>query len=249
MTIERGAVLGGRAVAGTDWILRDPAVWWGPGERGTKPRARVVDVIVLHWTAGEAGGAPFTDDGPFVVKGMKARKNPKTGELMKVGCDFLVGGCDPDGEPLVWQTNDPGLQASIHVGTRLIYPRSIGIEVVNEGHDTGAPSSRPKVSTPFGTKLDFWPGQHRAVHRLVTMLCTAPEARAAGIHVPAVVPGELVGGTMQIRSRRFDNREARRAKGVIEHCHVPSTQNKTDAATLHVRSLVKLGGFEIKAVG
>jgi hypothetical protein len=234
--IERGLVIAGEVVAGTEWCVRDSSAWWAEGERGTRPRAPKTDVLVGHWTGGEASVRSVDDDGPFVVRGMKARVRPD-GSPMDVAIHFVIGACSPD-DPIaqVWQTADPGLVACVHVGKRWINARSIGVEVVS----AGLPGSldlrhRPTVHVALLGKMQkvlaFFPGQVRAWVRLADTLA-ALNGRG-GIAIPARVPAFSA-------ARRFSLAEARRWAGAMEHCSVPGGTKK-DAGGLLIDALADVG--------
>jgi hypothetical protein len=238
-------ILAHDVIPGTDWIRHDPSAWWAPLERGTRPRAKVVNKFLGHWTGGEAGtGDPdgnagplseYDDDGRRVVSGMKARRR-QDGALMRVGVHFVIGACDPaEMYAPCWQTADPGITATIHVGDRVIGSSSIGVELVS----AGVPGKfdlrrRPVVRAPLLGKtrevLAFYPGQLRTWVRLANTLAAI---RRSGIAIPQHVPA--IGAT-----RRFTRSEARRWAGGMEHLHVPGT-TKIDGGGLLIGALREAG--------
>lgn len=232
----RGLLIANEVIEGTDWIRRDPSAFWQPGERGTRPRAKTITQIVGHWTAGEAGAKRFDDDGPFVVRGMKARRSRKTGELMRVGIHFVIGACaEDDLEATVWQTADPGRVAVSHVARGFVNARSIGVEVVSAGKPGELDTrERPRARVPLLGQtvevLRFYPGQLRAWRRLAETLA-ALDGRG-GIRIPRRVPEQL-------GSKRMTLPQLRRWQGALEHLHVGPS--KVDAAGLLVGALLDAG--------
>lgn len=245
LTPARGLVIAGELVPGTDWIRRDPAFWWTSG-RGTRPRARAVDLLVGHWTAGEAGVrdpdgprgplGPYDDDGPRVVRAMRSRLRAD-GSPMSVGITFVVGACDHGDEwAPVWQTMDPGLVGAVHVGMGSINARSIGVEVVSAGLPGRFDArERPRVRVPvLGRMLEvlrFYPGQLRSWIALAETLA-ALDGRG-GIRIERRVPAPLA-------TRRMTRVEVARYSGAMEHLHVPTTK-KIDAGGLLLEALAGAG--------
>jgi len=233
--IERGLRLDDEIIPGTDWILRDPEAWWGPGERGTRPRAAFRTMLCGHWTAGEATKRWLTDDGRHVVRAMKARKRPD-GTKMKVAIDFVIGACEPDAEyASIWQTADPALTACVHVGRGQVNARAIGVEVVNAGLPGRADVRRRDrlTRTVHGEELEqlaFYPGQLRTWVRLAETLASLQGRH--GISIARRVPAEL-GEPMKLR-------ELREFSGAIEHLQVPP-HRKVDAGTQLLEALVEAG--------
>lgn len=231
-----GLIIAGELVPGTDWIRRDPSAWWRCGERGTRRRADTIDLLVGHWTGGEATLRSYDDDGPHVVRSMKGRKRAD-GRPLNVGIHFVIGACDHEDEIApVWQTADPGEVATVHVGQGWINARSIGVEVVSAGRPGPADvRSRPRLAVPLlgkaETVLAFYPGQLRAWVRLAETLA-ALDGRG-GICIPRHVPETLA-------CRRFTVPEAKRWRGAMEHLHCPGT-TKRDAGGLLVEALLDAG--------
>lgn len=225
MEHERGALIGGEVLSGSDWILRDPDRWWSPGDFGTRKKAEITTVLTGHWTAGEAGGTRLLDrggaHGPRVFDVMKNRKSRKTGKPLNVSVAFVIGAPhDPDdpGEADVFQFMDPGLVAGVHVGRGWFNAKSIGVEVVSGGLPGKTDSrKRPTVEIPdmlgkTREALIFYPAQIRAWKRLAEML--SGKSLPGGIEIPRHCPAE--DGKL-LTDRRFTNREARAWEGVHEH--------------------------------
>jgi hypothetical protein len=236
VTVSRGLVIAGEVIPGTERVLRDSSAWLEPGDRGTRQRAATVDVLVGHWTGGEAGAGNYDDDGPRVLRGMQARKRPD-GSPMDVGIPFVIGACAEDAAiAQVWQTADPGLTACVHVGDRPLNRRSVGVEIVSPGLPGPLDvRGRPRTAVPLlgrvRTVLRFYDGQLRAWVWLAETLA-ALDGRA-GITIPRRVPSYGA-------SARFGRVAARRWAGGMEHLHVPTT-TKVDAAGLLVDALASAG--------
>ncbi|GAB5541399.1 MAG: hypothetical protein SangKO_011590 [Sandaracinaceae bacterium] len=196
---ERGLLIAGEVIPGTDWVRRDPRYWWTSG-RGTRPRARVVDLLVGHWTAGEAGtrdpdgAAPLTeydDDGPRVVRVMRSRK--RNGRPLNVGIHFVIGACDPsESYAPIWQTADPGEVArrSISGPAPSTRARSASRSCLPACRDRSTIAlARACASLCSGGSkevLAFFPGQLRTWVALAEAIARL-EGRA-GVHVPRRVP-------------------------------------------------------------
>ena len=240
MTVERGLVIAGRVIPGTEWCLRDDTAWIGIGERGTRQRAATVDVLVGHWTAGEGGVHSYDDDGPRVYRAMRSRKRAD-GSPMDVGVHFVIGACPDDAEHAqVWQLADPGLVACVHVGDRGINRRSIGVEVVSAGLPGPLDvRHRPRVTVPLlgrvRTVLAFYPGQLRSWVRLAETLAALDGQ--GGIAIPRQVPSHGA-------SARLSRVAARRWAGALEHLHV--SDRKIDAAGLLVGALADAGWARVQ---
>jgi hypothetical protein len=234
--IERGLVIAGEIVPGTDWILRDRAHFFPAGQRGTRERAEVIAASVGHWTGGEAGAKRFDDDGPFVVNVMRNRRRPD-GSLLNVGITFVIAACDENTLYAdVWQTLDPGVCSAVHIGKGWLNARTIGTEVVSAGMPGRADARRrPRMKVPLVGRvrevLKFYPGQLRSWVRLNELL-HGLNGRA-GISIPRRVPAFGA-------SRRFSMAEARRWAGAMEHLHAPGT-TKMDAGGMLVDALADAG--------
>lgn len=218
--IERGLLVAGQVVPDTEWVRRDSRAMWRAGDRGVRPRASTVDVLVGHWTA----GPPRTgeDAGRRVFEAMRSRKRPD-GSPLDVGVHFAIGW---DG--LAHQLADLAL-ATVHVGVGAVNARSIGVEccwpgTVRQARALGAPatpqrvvvgSQRADVALPSPELVAAWV-------RLAELL-----ASLGGLAIPRQVPRS---------SARLTPAQQRRWKGAQEHCHVPNS-TKLDAAGLLVGAL------------
>jgi hypothetical protein len=236
LMIERGLVIAGRVIPGTEWCIRDSSAWFKPGTLGTRERDPLINVLGGHWTAGEAGTGSYDDDGLRVYRVMRSRLRTD-GTPMDVGIHFVVGACaDADPFAQVWQLADPGLVACVHVGDRAINKRSIGVEVVSAGlpgplNQRNRPTTIVALLGRMKTVLRFYPGQVAAWVRLAEALAALDGT--AGISIPRRVPAFGA-------SRRLSRTEARRWAGGLEHLHIPST-TKIDAAGLLVEPLADAG--------
>lgn len=235
-----GLLLGGKVVPGGEWITRDGRAWWKAGDYGTKRRTigQPIDLVVGHWTAGEAGVRYMDDDGPFIVEVMRNRPSndpvlAAQGVKLKVSIHFVIGA---DGT--TWQTADPLTTTAIHVGMGAVNDRSIGIEIVSPGTGPMHPARpRPTVrhrmlptpKYPSGRLVPmraYYPSQIDAWVRLVELLCSR-------LPIPRQVPRGADGG---LEIDRFTKPEQRRWKGIQEHYHLPTT-NKRDAGTQLIGAL------------
>lgn len=211
--IERGILVNGAVLPGTERVIRDPAAWWTAGERGTRPRGgRRADRLVGHWTGGHPRSGPTA--GPRVVAAMRARKRPD-GSPLDVGVHFVIGW---DG--LIWQTADLGA-ATVHVGHRAVNRRSVGVECCWPGTVTQAErlgvdvehvapgqarGQRIRCMAPSPEMLDAWRWLYDALTRAQHPALAIPRQR----------------GSME-------------RPGAMEHADVPGT--KVDAAGLLVGAL------------
>jgi hypothetical protein len=250
VSVERGLIVGGRVVPGTEGrVLRDSRAWWNAGDFGTRPRAPSIDLLVGHWTGGEAGVTSYADDGPVVVANMRARTSKSTGRPLRVSITFVIGACgSADEHAMIWQCLDPAEVAAIHVGRSDVNARSIGVELVS----CGIPSPfdtrrRPTDDVVVNGRLvricSFYAGQLASFVWLADVLASA---RSHGIEIPRSVPIEAKSPIAHPRRRRFTLAEQRRWRGAQEHLHVPGT-TKIDAAGELVTAL-RVSGWDGAAV-
>ncbi len=248
-----GLCLGGRVVPESGWIIRDGRAWWSPDDANgsARPRPAGVDVNLLvgHWTAGEAGVRRADDDGPFIYGVMRNRPSndaarAAAGGKLKVSVHFVIG---VDGT--TWQTADPLTTVAVHVGMGAINTRSVGVEIVNPG--TGPmhperPRERiehrmlPTPKLPRGRRvrqLAYYPAQ-------IDAWCRLGELLADHLPIPRRVPACADGTDFEID--RFTRPEAARWKGAMEHYHVPTT-TKVDAGTQLIRALRYQAGWDLVA--
>ena len=247
---ERGLVIGGEVLEGTDWVQRVPGKFWEPGQRGTRKRAEEVTGLCGHWTAGEAGTQTYDDDGARVFDVMVNRRRDD-GSPLNVGIHFVVAACGEDDEfAQVFQLMDPGLAAAVHVGRGWVNAKTIGVEVISAGLPGKADvRGRPRVKTTLLGKrlecLDFYGGQVRSWVRLANLLSVG--GLPCGIEIPRQVPldpkAHLTGKVLT--SRRFTVPEAKRWRGAWEHYLVPGT-TKIDAGGLLLAALAADGWEPVK---
>lgn len=223
--LERGIVQGGEVVQGTEWILRDPAAWWAPPSRDVRPRAgHRPRLIVGHWTGGHHHEGP--DAARRIVRNMNGRRRDD-GADMSVSCGFVISW---DG--LCWQTADLDT-ATIHVGSRPVYRRSIGVEIAWCGYERQAQrlgidgvhvlprvvdGERLRVVRPSSAIVETWV---RLCETLATV-CGIPR-RVPRTSTALLGPGDLA-----------------RREGAIEHLTLGSRQ-KRDAAGLLLDALAERG--------
>jgi len=252
--MERGILCAGQVLAGTDWCRRDPDAWWDPEVDADRYQLRVrdmqdepVDLLVGHWTAGEAGLRSYDDDGARLVEMMKRRPSRKRpGERLRVSIQFVVGACSPiaDFAP-VWQTMEIGTKwSAVHVGRGEVNARSLGVEVVSAGLP-GEFNSRHRAGERvfqlgrYRDVLEFFPGQIRSFVRLANALSN--RCLPGAIEIPRRAPIELDGmRAARPLSRRFTRGELRHWKGAMEHFHMDAT-TKLDAGTLLIAALLDNG--------
>lgn len=221
--IERGIVIGGVVQPRTEFVRRDSRAWWAPADSNdVRPRGgNVVTLGLGHWT----GGHHRTGEGagPAIVRAIEARTRAD-GSDMAVSCGFVISW---DG--LVWQTADM-LDATIHVGDRRTYLRSVGIECAWAGTVENA----RRLGIAVGATVS-------GMARGQAIQCVAPSAElVAGwralcnaltaIQHPAVAIPRRVVPYVADPKRGPD-------RGICEHRDVPSTLRKVDAAGLLVGAL------------
>jgi hypothetical protein len=230
--LAAGLVVAGQVIPGTSFVLRDSRAWWMPRERGTRLRAGPVSLLVGHWTAGRPHVGP--DAARRVVAAMKARKRDD-GSPLDVGIHFVVSA---DG--LVFQTADLAT-ATVHVGSRDINRRGIGVECCWPGTLTQALrfglAAREVRRRVAGSSIDMMEPPERMVAawvQLADALASLPPS--SGVAIPRQVPGDGTG----LRSTRLSVSQARKWRGAMEHFQVPGT-TKIDAGTLLLESLARSG--------
>ncbi len=202
MTIERGIIINGDVLPGTERVIRDPAAWWQAGDLGTHKRGgHRIDRLVGHWTAGNPRTGPTA--GPKVVAAMRARKRPD-GTAMDVGIHFVIAW---DG--LIWQAADLGW-ATTHVGHRAINRRSVGVEccwpgTVRQAERLGvevehavtgtARGQRIQCLAPSAEILDTWRWLWDALTRAQHPALAIPRQRGSMERAGAMEHCDVAGGT------------------------------------------------------
>ena len=222
--IERGIVVRGRVIRGSERVLRDSSAWWTAG-RETRPRRWPIDLLVGHWTAGNPRTGPTA--GPAVWRAMEARTGVG-GRDLSVSVHFVISW---DG--LIWQTLDLE-HAAVHVGHRPTIARSIGVETCWPG----------TVAQARRLGLDVWLSETRRVgsHRVQCVrpgdalveswrwlgeVLAGEAAREHGIEIPRIAAPV---------DRRLTSTELASHRGACEHVHIPGS-TKIDAAGYLVESL------------
>lgn len=214
MTIEHGIIIGSDSLPGTERVVRDSRAWWAHGEVGTRPRqGNRIDRMVGHWTAGHPRTGPTA--GVRVVQSMKSRKRPD-GSRMDVGIHFVISW---DG--IIWQTCDLA-QGTVHVGSRTMNARSVGIECC-------------------------WPGTITQARKLGVEVDGVVIGQAHGQRVRCLLPSDELLDAWQWLADALTaakhpllalpmKRGSMSTAGILEHCDVTPT-TKVDAAGLLVGAL------------
>lgn len=249
-------LINGKEVEHTEWIkcgkdlplpYGKDTCWWKKGDYQATTRAKNIDILCGHWTAGEAGISTIHDDGPRVVYGMKNRMSTKQiGKKLRVSIAFVIGACDPNDpekEADVWQCLDLGTTGNVHVGSGAVNSRSIGVEIVSAGVPgkldiRRRPQKKKTLNGSTKTICEFYPGQIKAWNRLAHMLTLTPENAGSrdeieiafkldevGIRIPRQVPLATNGALL---SKRMTRKQMEGWTGVIEHIHMFDTK-KIDA--------------------
>ena len=230
--IERGLLVGGEIVAGTEWVLRDPACWWPPGHHSTRPRApdQVTDLLVGHWTAGHISHED--EAGPRTYRAMLARRSTRRpGQPLDVAVQLVIGWGGS-----VWQLADL-TTACVHVGDRGVIARSIGVEcrwpgTRRQAEHLGIDGAWATVRVG-GQRLEVMLPSAELLASWVRVAEVIAELRGQhGIAVPRRVPA---GAT-----KRWTSAEQRAWAGAQEHAHVPGS-TKIDAAGLLIGALADHG--------
>lgn len=220
--IESGIVLDGEILPGTEWVVRDSRAWWTRGERGTRPRVDAPSLLVGHWTAGRPHEGP--DAARHVVRAVKSRKR-SDGTPLDVAVHFVVSA---DG--LVTQTCDLAI-ATVHVGSRDVNRRSIGVEVCHPGTEALALAlgGAPVVV------------RRRVVGRVYRLAAFAESALVAYARLADALSWHVpIPRRVRADTDRMEPRELRRYHGALEHLHVHGT-SKIDAGGLLCEALAGFG--------
>lgn len=218
MEQARGLVIGGAVVPGTEWIRRDPRAWWAPADSNdVRPRdGHRVTLALGHW----GGGRHLVgEDAALAMYRAIEGRVRGDGSDMAVSCGLVIAW---DGG--TWQTADL-LDATIHVGDRRTYLRSVGIETAW----CGTVAQARKLGIAVGATVT---GEARGAR----VQCVAPSAELVAswrrlidtltrIEHPAVAIPRVAAPYVE-RPRRGPE------AGVCEHRDVPSALEKIDAAGL-----------------
>lgn len=215
MESERGILVNGEVLPGTERVLRRPDAWWARGDIGWLSRAgHTIDQITTHWTGSTTSTGP--DAARIAVRNTKARKG-KTGQPLKVGVHFYVFGDS------IWQTADLA-DGFFHVGHRPTVRRSVGIEADYPGTHAQA----LKLGVPHEVFRGFAKGGPvkamvppaevtEGLVWLVSALCSAQH--------PAMRIPRKRGGLGK--------------PGIIEHCDCPGEKLDTAGAFLGALGLTR----------
>jgi hypothetical protein len=179
---DRGILIDGQIIPGTERVIRDPGAWWQAG-RETRPRAgSPIDMLIGHWTGGSTRTGPGA--GRVLVRHMDARRGSDGVSDLSVSIHFGIAW---DGG--IWQCLDLA-HGAVHVGHRPTIRRSIGVEcmwpgTVRQAERLGSEGRivRRQIDgrlvaclAPSDEMLDAW--------RWLAEALTSPAARAAGITIP-----------------------------------------------------------------
>lgn len=140
--IERGLVVAGAVVPGTELVQRHPRAWWSWAASADRPDLRLrkgapIELLGGHWTGGPIREGE--DAAVRTVAAMRARQRDD-GSLMDVSCHFVIGW---DGG--VWQVADVAV-GTVHMG-RAVNPRSIGVETTWPGYASQAVAIRGAIAS------------------------------------------------------------------------------------------------------
>lgn len=225
--IERGLLVGGEIVAGTERVQIDPDCWYPPGDHCTRPRdPRGTSLLVLHWTAGRPSG-----DGRVVYRSMRGRKSSKRpGKPLDVGVQLVAGW---GGE--VWQLADLTTPC-VHVGDRGVIARSIGVECRWPGTRRQAEKLGVEGAWAWvrvgGQRIEVMLPSEALLEAVRWIAETLGSLRGQhGIAIPRRVPAS---------NARFTAAEQRLFAGAQEHCNVPASR-KVDCAGLLTSELAAHG--------
>jgi len=187
------------------------------GRRGVKPRVRVPDSILLHWTGAENPAS--------TVHRTLVERN--------LGVELII-----DRAGVVWQTCDPMVLDCADCGGGAWDARSIGIEIVSYG--MVAPGAAvPPLGRDRGTDRATLRGRRVEVARFypqqVSAVLAVIDTLRAALPIPATVPADVTGCVID---RPLSDEEARAWKGgVLGHLHT-TTKAKPDPGT-PILSLVR----------
>lgn len=205
MTVERGIVVAGEVLPGTERVIRDPRAWWREPSDDIYPRPQglVIDRIVGHWSAGHPRTGP--EAGRRLYEAMLARRKDSNGdgkitdedELMDVSAHFGIGW---DG--MIFQLVDLK-DAAIHVGRRL-NRASVGVEcmwpgTVTQARRLGMEPARAIKGAARGRSVQVYPPSDELLDGWRWLV----QALTSTAHPLLAVP----------RRRGGDN-----APGILEHC-------------------------------
>lgn len=221
--MERGIIIAGDVLQGTDRVIREPWAWWKEpsGDIYPRPKGASIDKIIGHWTGGHPRTGPSA--GRRLWSMMDKRRKDTNGdgrltnedELMDVSVHFGVAW---DGG--IWQFTDLE-NAAIGAGRRLNL-RGIHVECM-------------------------WPGFYNQAKRLKMPAAEAARGFARGSAVKCYPPSEamLDGWRWLVRELTSSahpllaipmRRGGEFEPGILEHCD-STVGKKLDAGGLLVGAL------------
>jgi hypothetical protein len=234
---ERGIIIGGEVLPGTERVMRDEGAWWSwddPADRPDLKRRPNGDATVLayHWTGGPFRGG--RDAGAILVAAMRGRKRAD-GSDMSVSVHFGIGA---DGA--IFQFVDLAI-ATLHIGSAL-NARSVSCEIMWPGTATNAAAiakqlrSKGRVVHPaYDSKAEMRTARGAAV-RCVPPTAAQLEAVVALGEMLAALPPET--GVVIPRQLCTKGPPTRR-RGAMEHQHASGA--KLDCAGYATDALVAAG--------
>jgi len=178
----------------------------GPCARRRAPK-QLIDLIVLHWTAGEA----------------TARQTYRTLSGRELGVEFVV-----DRQGIIWQFADPALIDTFDAGSA--NRRSAGIEITNYGFRRSGKKipmkgrDRPKYRTTLNGRSREFAGYYPAQIQSAIALCDT--LRSPLRYVSKVIPRD---GNGHLLKRTMTKKELQEFSGVLGHFHI--SKAKSDPGT------------------
>lgn len=241
--IERGLVVAGVVVPGTELVRRHPRAWWSWDVAADRPDLRLrkgapIELLGGHWTGGPIREGE--DAAVRTVAAMRARRRPEDGSLMDVSCHFVIGWGGG-----VWQVADLE-HATVHMG-RAVNGRSVGVETTWPGYASQAVAIRDAIAAKGRQPHPGYSGpvDVRTVHgRQVECLRPSAELVAAWVAL-----AELL-ADLSARRPELGLRIPRRlavpapgrwpGKGAVEHWQAPGSK-KDDAGGYLLEALERAG--------
>lgn len=190
--IERGILIGGHVLPGTERVIRDSRAWWAEPSADVYPRPGKIDRIVGHWTAGHPRTGP--DAGVRLFQAMLGRKR-EDGTQMDVSVHF--GGA---WDGAIYQFADLA-NATIHVSRR-INLRSVGFEAMWPGTTSQAlklklPSLAPLTGHARGRSVKVYPPSSELLEGWRWLVGALTSADHPMLEIPMQRGSEDVPGIME----------------------------------------------------
>lgn len=240
--LDRGLVIAGVVVPGTELVQRHPQRWWSWDVITDRPDLRLrkgapIELYGGHWTGGpirEGEAAPLR-----TVEAMRARQRDD-GTLMDVSCHFVLGW---DGG--VWQVADLE-HATVHMG-RAVNVRSVGVETTWPGYASAARDIASTIARNGRMPSPAYDGPvDTRVVRGREIKCLRPSAELVASWVAL---GELL-ADLSVHRPELGLRIPRRlavpapgrwpTKGALEHWQAPGA-HKDDAGGYLLEALERAG--------